>query len=147
MKYLGATFYNGDGNVKTQPSDIAPRSTGNGGTLAKVGGFDGKFGRLAYSCPDPNQMLVIYITMAALSGTLNHCYVRLESSINRLLYNFVQLGCSLAPSSTPVRDQLATDAYNLRLAYETEGIMNYPFTQSGKSFSMQVGIITCMHGD
>jgi len=79
MTYLGAAFYDGDGDVKSQGSDIAPRSTGNGGTLEKVGGSDGLFGLVAYSCPDPTQMLVIYITMPATSSTLNHCYVRLNS--------------------------------------------------------------------
>lgn len=80
MKYLGAAFYSDDGHVVTQASDVSSRSSGNGGTLEKAGGSDGLFGLVAYTCPDPTQMLVIFVTMPALTGTLNHCWVCTISS-------------------------------------------------------------------
>lgn len=84
MKYLGAAIYSDYRDVKTNPSDIALRSTGNDGTLEKAGGTDGLFGLVVYSCPDPTLMLVIYLTMPATTGTLDRCYVDLNSPIERL---------------------------------------------------------------
>lgn len=75
LKPLGATFYDGDGDVQQQPKTVLAHSTGDGGVLEKVGGTDGLFGLVAYATPDPTQTLVIYITMPALSGTNNHCWV------------------------------------------------------------------------
>lgn len=88
MKYLGAAIYAGYGEVRAAGSDVAARSTGNGGTLYREGGSSGLFGVVAYSCPDPTQMLVIYIYMRALAGTLDRCYVRFDDDIHRVYANF-----------------------------------------------------------
>ena len=75
LRFRGAAFYDKDGDVNSNPKDITAQSSGDGGALEKVGGSDGLFGLVAYSCPDLYKALVIYIEMPAATGSLNHCFV------------------------------------------------------------------------
>ncbi|KAK1762495.1 hypothetical protein QBC33DRAFT_551701 [Phialemonium atrogriseum] len=120
LKPLGATFYDGDGDVQQQPKTVLAHSTGDGGVLEKVGGTDGLFGLVAYATPDPTQTLVIYITMPALSGTNNHCWV------------------GLVPSSTNINPALAKSCYDGPPSGFSEGQITWKFSQSGEKFFLVV---------
>ena len=95
LTYLGAAFYDEDGNVRRLPKNIPPKSIGDGGSLEKVGGGDGLFGLVAYATPDPAKTLVIYIEMSATAGTLNHCFVRMSTRC-MMIQNLVSPNARLA---------------------------------------------------
>lgn len=89
LEPVGTALYKHDGKVQQLPHTVPEHSSHSGGVFEKADGSKGPglFGLVAYSLPDPDKILVIYIAMPSPKGTLDQCWASLFSA-NAILSDY-----------------------------------------------------------